>query len=171
MILKGGARLIGIIDAGVPPHLVQLLLIFGPQRKSDPGRQPSPGDSGFRRFWFRVKGSFRLNSGTFYHGHELPVLRIHDNNGHLLVFSPAPGKPAAPRISVYSHPGLCAGRFPPMGSIRSSGSILYLHALCVGHGEDASVHSLQIVLVFYLQADDALVVSPVNPRTLDARLS
>ena len=49
--------------------------------------------------------------------------------------------------------------------------ILYLHTLCIGHGEYLSVHSFQIFLVFYFQADNALVVSPVNPKTLDARLS
>ena len=44
--------------------------------------------------------------------------------------------------------------------------ILYLHALCVGHGEYLSVHSFQIFLVFYFQADDALVVSPGKSQDL-----
>ena len=79
--LKGGARLIGVIDAGVPPHLVQLLLLFGRRQVSCLGSHLLEALAA--QVLVQGKGVVEVELRYVYHGHQFAVLRIHDNNGHL----------------------------------------------------------------------------------------
>ena len=157
--LKCRTRFIGIVNASVPPHLVQRVLAVLIRHRS----AVRPGIQG--------KGVIQVKLRYIYHGKDFPVLRIHQQDSHFIrllflhdLFCHLLGvhldiivqadlqRIARHRLHpVFRH----AVKFHPPG---------------VRRGQDRSVLPFQVLLVLHFQPYDSLIIPSRKAKNLGSKL-
>ena len=181
--LKGGTRLIGIIDAAVPPHPVQLfllqfLLCLLLLRRRLPGCFIRCGRllSGFllcaQRLIFRRQriGLIQVKLRHIHHRHDLPVFRVHHDQRY-------------PVGLLCRHNLLCElGGITLDIIVQTDDQVVSRHRLLpsftggfyldsrgIGQGQDHPLLPAQILVIDHFKADDPLIVAARKPEHLGSK--
>ncbi len=145
--LEGGSRFVCIVDAAVPPDAVQYVLGF---LLADVVRRPLR----------QLEGIVQIEFRHIHAGVNLPVLRIHHQDGHAVRLLGGKGlfrKLGGVGLDVPVQADAeiqTAHRFPAPLPRR-----LHLDALGIRHCQDLPWLPLQVFIVDHLQPDDPLVVA------------
>ena len=144
---ENGTRFVGIADAGISPHLIQEILLFF-LRKSGSFRSLRQG-----------KRIVQIKFRHIHHCQNLSIIRLHHQNGNAL------------RLFGSHHLLRELGGILLDVEIHTDIQIVAIHRLQTGlalfihfnssgvrHRQDGARLTLQIFLIFHLQADNALIV-------------
>ena len=152
--LKCRSRFIGIIDAMIPPHLVQILLFF------------------IRFLILTVllcqhKRLIEIKFRIIHHSKHLTVLRIHNKNtDRIRLFLKVCLLCGLCRkklnVRIEWQPKIVPGsRFHPLLA-----DIVHLHPACIRRSQNLPVCSLQILIIYRLKSDNSLIIATCKPKNL-----
>ena len=153
--LKSRSRLIGIVDASVPPHLVQRILLFIIRH--------------ILAVFACIQGKriVQIKLRDIDHGKDLSVLRIHQQDPYffrLLFFHHLLRHLLRVHLDIIIQADLqriACLRLQPV--LRNA---FQFNPSCVRRSQYGAVHPFQIFFILYLQSDDPLVISSGEPQDL-----
>ena len=156
--LKDRARFISIIDASIPPHLIQKILFLFFRHS---GR--------IRSFW-QGKRIIQVEFRDVHHSKDLSIIRLHHQYGHALRLFGCHdliGQLCRILLDIYIHADI------QILSVHGFHSVFpfffHFNAPGIRHGKNGPRLPLQIFIIFHLQADDSLIVSPCKAKHLGSQ--
>ena len=158
--LEGRSRFIRVIDTAVSPHPVQQILLF-------------LFTHSFRVFCTVIhKGLIQIKLRHICHGKDLPVLRVHHNDGHtvrLFCLHCLISKLCCIFLDIHihgQHQIIAIHRFHPVFS-----GALQFNSPCIRHRKDRTGSPLQHILVFHLNSQNPLIVTAGKSQHLGGKLT